>query len=494
MLPNTWRKISVIDLGHNSLKMVSYEVRYDGTFRAYNQMSKITKIGDGLERTGFLDSERIKRTIDELKLFNEVNRMEKIHDVLAVATSAVREAKNRDEFLTRASTEAHTQFRVLSQEEEALLSFVGGADSTDYDNTLHFDLGGGSLELVHSSGRKVTGLVSLPLGALKMANRFQIMGRDSSEKNLARLTSEINSLLPERKTFGINESTVLLGVGGTIRALARYDQWIKKYPLYKMHNYVLQKSSLDEISRLFLKTDIEKIAKLDAVGKDRAQSVTAGSLVISLLMEKYGFNQLTVSSHGLRDGILMEYLRNPRTYFTRVYDVEAANTALQIKETKDPRIDMVRSMARTEIISRKEERILYEVIGKFMDLYLSTRPETLFYSVISQDSILSHSDQVMAAVALVRAKAPRMARWFQTIYSELPGDLDKKAINKIGLIIQLTEILYISGSKATFEKLEDTLNVRVKAGSRKTFPETVFAGVTHQLREITGLEMNTVIS
>ncbi len=494
ILPNTWRKISVIDLGHNSLKMVSYEVRYDGTYRAYNQISKITRIGEGLSKNGFLDQSRMDETINELKVFSEVNRMEKVHNVLAVATAAVRDATNRDEFLEKSRSNTGVDFRVLTQDEEALFSYVGGARGTSHPDMVFFDLGGGSLEIVYSEGHKIRKVLSLPLGALKMSDQYRIKGRDTSPKDYQKMVGKLSSLLPDRKGLGINGNPILLGVGGTLRALARFDQWNRNYPLYKMHNYEMSRKSLDEIHRLLLDTKVERIAKMNAFGKGRAQSVTAGSIVISMLMQKLGFENIVVSSHGLRDGILTEYLRDPRTFTAGEYQIKDAEAALGMVDMTGPGDEVVASMEAAGFITPWEKDILDEAIGNYMNLYLATRPETLFYSVISQDSKLSHTDQIVEGIAMVRAKAPRMSKWLQERYSMLIEEVDRKSINKMGYIIRLAEILRTSGSKARIVKTDGALRVAVKAGARKSFPELMFKRILGELENSSGMKVEAEFS
>lgn len=484
----------MIDLGHNSLKMVSYEVRYDGTYRAYNQFGKITRIGEGLNNKGILDQERMDDTLNELKVFSEINAMEKVHHVLAVATSAVREAGNRDEFLTKAKSFAGVDFRVLTQEEEALFSYVGGAKGASHPSMVFFDLGGGSLELIYSENNGIRKVLSLPIGALKMSDQYRIKGKDTSSKDYQKFKAKVSSLLPDREDLGIRGKPVLMGVGGTLRALARFDQWNRNYPLYKMHNYEMSKKSLDEIHSMLLDTKVERIAKLNSFGRGRAQSVTAGSLVISVLMEKLGFESISVSSHGLRDGVLIEYLRDPKTFTNGKYRVEDAEAGLRKADIPSSGDGVVTSMARAGFISDWEGKILDEAIGNYMGLYLSTRPENLFYSVISQDSKLSHSDQIIEGIALVRAKAPRMSRWFQERYSMLVENADKKSIAKMGHIIQLAELLYISGSKAKFEKTGGNIRIIVKAGARKTFPEMLFRRIAEELDGSSDLKVEAEIS
>lgn len=493
-VPNTWRKISVIDLGYNSLKMVSYEVRYDGTYRAYNQMSEITRIGEGMKEHGVLGEQSIERTLNALKIFSEVNRIEKIHTVVAVATSAVRDARNGDDFISRAKSSAGISFRVLSPEEEALFSYIGCAGATDFPDTLFFDLGGGSLEMVYAEDSKVQKVVSLPLGALRMSDIYGVRDKSYSKSDYEKLKAEIRAVIPGRKELGLGSNAILVGVGGTLRAIARIDQGNRSYPLYKMHNYNMSRASVSEIHKMLISSDRNRIQKLGSLSKGRAGSIATGSLVISMLMEILGFRDVTVSSHSLRDGVITEYLRDPKSYTRNGYSVEMANQTLSTMRLSSSRQQMIQELHRFGILDGRERRILEVTMGNFMDIYFSTRPEAMFYSVMSQDCILTHQEQLAAAVSLVRAKSQRTSRWFQDRFSQLLEGFSRKSINRMGAVIHLTELVYITGSTATLEKNNSTLTVRVKAGARGSFPDLMIGQVFRQLQELTEMDIRTVVA
>src|SRR5207245_1212816 len=116
-------KVYMIDLGYNSLKLVNYEVRRDKSFVAYGQQSVLAKVGEGLDQTGFLGDKSIRRTLKALRQFRAIVDLERPDHVLPVATSAVREAGNREEFLKQAYQETEFKFKVLSEMEEAVYAF-----------------------------------------------------------------------------------------------------------------------------------------------------------------------------------------------------------------------------------------------------------------------------------------------------------------------------------------------------------------------------------
>src|SRR5262245_20833047 len=175
-------KLSVIDLGYNSIKLVCYKINSDGTFRAYDRRSIKTKIGRGLTESGYLSEVANKDTIESLRLFRDILVSDNVTNILAVATSAVREARNRTRFLSEIYDKTGFPFRILSHKEESYYSWCGALHSTCIADVLFFDLGGGSLELVHSQDFKIRNHLSLPLGALRMARMLNQKNEDLGKK------------------------------------------------------------------------------------------------------------------------------------------------------------------------------------------------------------------------------------------------------------------------------------------------------------------------
>ena len=118
-------KVAVIDVGFNSLKMVRYKVEPDGSAKSYGQLGALAKLGEGLERTGYLGNEPISRTIDAIRLCRDTASLESVKHVLLIGTSPVREAANREEFLKRVQEQTGLKMRVLTGNEEALYGLLG---------------------------------------------------------------------------------------------------------------------------------------------------------------------------------------------------------------------------------------------------------------------------------------------------------------------------------------------------------------------------------
>jgi exopolyphosphatase/guanosine-5'-triphosphate,3'-diphosphate pyrophosphatase len=444
-------KVAVIDVGFNSLKMVKYKVEPDGTAKAYGQLGVMAKLGEGLERTGYLGNEPISRTIDALRLCRETASLESIDHVLLIGTSPVREAANREEFLKRVQEETGLRMRVLTGNEEALYGILGALRSVEGGNVLFFDLGGGSLELTYAERFRIRRILSLPLGSLKLTSNYSGKDGKFSRKDRAKMAKYIAQLLPSRRELGVDKDTVLVGTGGTVRAMARFEQDEVDYPFDKVHNYSVGLESVQRMSREFFKLKPGELDRVEAIGEGRSETIAAGSLVVKTLMKRLDFGRMTVSTHGLRDGVLTEFLEggvHSSTGIAQREDIERLLARPESPPGTPGNMDLLQCLERNGLIDRREKRILSLAAarGRSPDC-CEADADAVFGILMSEDLPIGHEDQLLLAISLVRARRPRTANWLSRKYRSTLSR-DAKLAKKLGAAIRLMEIL--DQSKARF--------------------------------------------
>jgi exopolyphosphatase/guanosine-5'-triphosphate,3'-diphosphate pyrophosphatase len=477
-------KVSVIDLGFNSAKLVNYYVEKDRSYTAYSQEGVTVRLGEGLDESGFLSKASICRTINALKLFRDIINFESVEHVLAVATSAVREATNKADFLTEVYQKTGFRLRVLSGKEESLYSYGGALKNTCLPTTLFFDLGGGSLELVYSENFKIKKVISLPLGALRLS---QIYNDDSNhrsftKKNYSRLEQYILQELPDRKELNLSPDTTLVGVGGTLRAIARYDQDFHHYILDKIHNYRIDYESVDLISKRLYKMTADEITKIDAVGNNRAETITAGSCIIKMLMQKLEFNEVVVSAQGLREGILLSFLESPRQYYkenitqNKIQNYVRVNCELGIISKRSR--DLILPLISNRIIKEKEHLILNLAIKQMSKIPVTTSLYNLFYMIIDEDiAYLTHGEQLILAFSIIHTKKPKIANWLFKRYESILRSQNRKSIEKISACIVILNILERNkcNIKLTFYNEKKIIVAIILDNDSTKFPEMLFS-------------------
>jgi exopolyphosphatase/guanosine-5'-triphosphate,3'-diphosphate pyrophosphatase len=476
-------KISVIDLGFNSLKLVTYDVKQDNSFTVFDNESVPARLGEGLSQTGFLGAEPVRRAIDGLKFFREVNEFNGVRQTLPVATSAVREAANSQQFLRQIFSETGFKFRVLSGKEEALYSYSGAARSLGRSDILFFDIGGGSLEFVYTKSHKVRKILSLPLGGLRLTQMYGEHDSSFKKRNWDRMEERVTNLLPSKQELALNEETILVGVGGNLRALAKWDQQIRNYPFNKLHNYSIKRESLELMVRELSNLSSHEIGDIDGIGHDRAETLTAGALVINLIMRKLGFPRLTVCTHGLRDGVLASFLDDPVAYHNGRLSKTLRRTLLPVKQQLGPVVkgfvDMLESF---DLLDQKEGQILSYGL-RWSGSEVTERPEALFYLIMDDESFLSHRDQLIAALSTVEKDKPRSAEWlYQKYKSVLKAKKSKATVEKIATVLRFLEIVLRTDSRVKFSIVERGSKIRLRVVPGKShFPESLFAESVRKL-------------
>jgi exopolyphosphatase/guanosine-5'-triphosphate,3'-diphosphate pyrophosphatase len=444
----------VIDLGFNSAKLVNYYVEKDRSYTAYSQEGVTVRLGEGLHESGFLSKASICRTINALKLFLDIINFESVEHVLAFATSAVREATNKTDFLTEVYQKTGFRLRVLSGKEESLYSYGGALKNMCLPTTLFFDLGGGSLELVYSKNFKIKKVISLPLGALR----------------------------PDRKELNLSPDTTLVGVGGTLRAIARYDQDFHHYILDKIHNYRIDYESVDLITKRVYKMTADEIAKIDAVGNNRTETITAGSCIIKMLMQKLEFNRVVVSAQGLREGILLSFLESPRQYCkenttqNKIQNYVRVNCELRIISKRSR--DLILPLISNRIIKEKEHLILNLAIKQMSKIPVTTNLYNLFYIIIDEDiAYLTHGEQLILALSIIHTKKPKIANWLFKRYESILRSQNRKSIEKISACIVILNILERNkcNIKLTFYNEKKIIVAIILDNDSTKFPEMLFS-------------------
>jgi exopolyphosphatase / guanosine-5'-triphosphate,3'-diphosphate pyrophosphatase len=480
-------RVSVIDLGFNSLKLVSYEANEkDSSFVAYDQESVPARLGEGLSQTGFLGTEPMRRAIEGLKFFREVNSLYGVLHTLPVATSAVREAANRDVFLKQVFEETSFKFRVLTGREEALFSYSGASRALGVSNVLLFDIGGGSLEFVYSDGVKVRNILSLPLGGLRLTQLYADRDGSFREKAYSRMEKRIMELLPTREELVLKDDTILAGVGGNLRALTRWDQKLRDYPFNKIHNYSLKRESVEVMRKELALLTTKEIAEIDVIGKDRAQTLSAGSLVIESIMKKLEFRRLVVSTHGLRDGVLAAFLEDPLGYHQGRVGRIPPRVIRTDREREYERVTgkFLERLMEVDLIETEDAGIVRFAVKWLMGGASSMKPESVFSLMMDEDSGLSHRDQLLGSLTVVELRRARSANWLHSRYRSMLKQDSEHQVQKYAAICRFLEILIRTESKILIAFPEAGSKINLRISSRipaERFPQKILGVAVNQL-------------
>ena len=283
-------KIAIIDLGSNSAIMTIWDCT-DNKREVISNNRIYVRLSEGLSEDNLLKAEPMKRALCALSTFSEIIKKENCGHVIAVATEALRRAKNKDDFLLRAK-DLGFSIEILSGDDEAKYDFFAAKDLIGENSAFLMDVGGGSLELIRVDKGNLIGHVCLPFGAVVMSDKF---GND--KKALENFFNETFSSLPLLENA---DNHFLVGLGGSIRSLFSYSSGIND-------GNELSSNSFLKIYESITTTDSESLKKISAFN-DRYDIINAGLAPFYSLLTLKNAEKIVICNKGVREGILTECL------------------------------------------------------------------------------------------------------------------------------------------------------------------------------------------
>jgi exopolyphosphatase/guanosine-5'-triphosphate,3'-diphosphate pyrophosphatase len=363
------RPVAVIDIGSNSVRLVVYEGLIRSPTPIFNEKI-LCGLGREVASKRRLPADAIKKALVALRRFRALCDVMQVEKIYAVATAAVREAKNGSAFIAQAEAACGAPVEVLSGKKEARLSALGVISGIHAADGIVGDLGGGSLELVDVEGGKIGQGVTLPLGVLALA--------DASRDNLDRAEKIVRKALSREPIMKALRKRTFYMVGGTWRSMARLHMWQTGYPLHVTHGYTIPAREANEFARLVHRVDPDTLSRIDVVSEARRPLLPFGAMVLEQIVRLGEPKQLVVSALGVREGLLHDLL-DPKEQ--RRDPLLAAAADLNLLRSRSPRHgeELVkwtdRFMASTGIEERPEERRLRHAACLLADIGWRAHPD-----------------------------------------------------------------------------------------------------------------------
>lgn len=299
-------KIGTIDIGTNSMRLLIGEYK-NGKIENRKKFVNTTRIGQGVDKEGYISNEAINRNIDALKEFAKLCNDEKCEYVYGMGTSALRDSKNGDEFVQLAKRETGISIDIISGEEESNLGFKGVLEGLEGNNDiLVIDIGGGSTEFIIGDREGIKFAKSENVGALRMTEKFlKIDPIDDLEFNdmYMFIEHEIDKTLEYIKEKGIKN---LVGIGGTITSLSAMNQELEIYSMEKIHNSKVCKKEIEKILQNLKKMTLSDKKTLKGLQPKRADIITAGVAILNIIMEKLELDEIIVSEYDNLEGLMCQ--------------------------------------------------------------------------------------------------------------------------------------------------------------------------------------------
>lgn len=303
--------LAVIDLGSNSVRLKISELEADGQTLTKHYEKRYVRLSSGMGPEKVLKSAPIERTLAALKDFRKICDQYHHGRIVAVATAAVRQAKNQQEFLKRVEKETGFKIRVISGEQEAYLDYVGVSKTLPIDKGIIIDTGGASMELIGVDNGEAEETVSLPIGSVNLSQRYQL-GDRVAPQDLFDAMVEVDERLSHQRWLNRFRQTRIVALGGSNRALAKIYRWKNAVDgkAQPVHGLKMQAKEAFGIMHELLEADRDSRANLRGVMKERADVIVGGLLPLLALMRQLAIDEVSFSNNGLREGILFKYIEH----------------------------------------------------------------------------------------------------------------------------------------------------------------------------------------
>ena len=297
-----------VDIGTLTCRLLIARVSESGGLTELRSDRRIVRLGEDVDRLRTLRLDAMDRVISTLLEWRKVIETYPVEGQIAVATSAVRDAKNRDEFLGRIKREAGFEVELISGEEEARRTMLGIRSGLPdgVSIVLGLDIGGGSTEFMLDRPGSAPIVRSVDLGVIRLSERM-LLHDPPTERELQAAREVIKKETEQVRTWlGDFSGATFVGTAGTITTLAAMAQQLPVYEQARIHNYGLKLATVQKLERALLSRTKAQRRGMPGLELGREDVIVAGVLILRTVMETLGYRDCLVSDLGLREGILID--------------------------------------------------------------------------------------------------------------------------------------------------------------------------------------------
>ncbi|HVV48302.1 MAG TPA: Ppx/GppA phosphatase family protein [Polyangia bacterium] len=302
-------RIAALDVGSNSFHLIVADVETGGRIHVLDRAKEMVRLGDSTLHKGVIAPEVFRRGLDALRALRRIADRHKVDALVAVATSAVREAQNGGEFVRAARDESGIDIRVIRGDEEARLIYLGARGSLDLGKrrVALFDLGGGSLEIVLADAQELYFSASLKLGVIRLTESSPCSdpptARERANLN-ERVRAVLDPVISRVRAMGFDDLAFTSGTASALSGLLRAEGGSGKS--------AIAIGDLAALEQKLAAMTIAARAKLPGLDARRADTIYAGAVVFRTVLELCGADEATLCETALREGIIADYVASNR--------------------------------------------------------------------------------------------------------------------------------------------------------------------------------------
>lgn len=472
------RRIGIIDIGSNSIRLVIYDTTQAGGYKIIKECKYSARLSEKITKEGRLERKDMDTVVPVLRQFKQICDEFGVEQIRAGATAAIRNAANSAEIITYLSEASSIRIEVVSGHQEAYFGFLGVINAFDVQDGFVIDIGGGSTEITLFRGRRHQSSISFPFGAVNTNLMFSQSGNWNAEQ-IRKLQLYVTGRLVEHDWLTTGTGLPLYGLGGTLRSLGKLDQKNREYSLPNSHGYVLERETIERFMEILPATPYEKRKDLDGLSKSRADIIVSGLIIFHTVYHYIGASQALISGEGLREGMLHDLLEPEQP---------VRDSALEYSLDTIIRFDIRTSKRHLEHIHKlalsllgafgpegdraEQEKLIYVAVmlhrtGSNINYYQSKR-HTHYWLMNSPIRGLTHRQLILSAFIASYSTKSRKQKLSQ-IHKDILLASDEEWVHKLGTLVQLsialdsTEIGVVSGLKARLHN--HTLDLELRGGA-----------------------------
>ncbi len=296
-------RVAAIDCGTNSIRLLIADIT-DGKFREIIREMEIVRLGQGVDKTNSFHPDAISRTLAATEKFTSLIKSKGVEKIRFCATSATRDASNRNLFIDGVRDILGIEVEVIPGDEEATLSFLGATKELDQQQApfLVVDIGGGSTEFVIGSDQ-VSAAKSVNIGCVRMSERHLNQQPPTSAQIQSAIIDIDKAIAEAAAVVPITTAQTLVAVAGTATTVAAAALDLAEYDRYAIHLSRISAEKVHKVAAMFQRLTRDEIAKLGYMHSGRVDVITAGALVLSRVMAATGATEFVASESDILDGI-----------------------------------------------------------------------------------------------------------------------------------------------------------------------------------------------
>lgn len=419
-----------------------------------DELKESVRLGQDMERDGFLKPQRVAETIKTLKMFKKLADASGVTRIIAVATEAVRRAKNQRSFLDEIQASCGIKIKVLSAEEEATLVYRGVINTMDVPKGIILEIGGGSTKIVYYNRRNMLNYATLPFGAVTLTDLFGGDGL-SPEAQVAKMEEFFRDQLKNVSWLSdVDPDVQMIGVGGSFRNLFKISKMVHKYPLDTVHNYNMLTEDFLPVYDMIKVLDLDKKKKIKGLSAERADILPAALAIIKTFINYMNLDNFTISGAGLREGIMFNQAL-PSTLEKPVSDVMnySLTTLVKYYDCDEKHVENVVNLS---IQLFKQLRVLHKFPRQYLKVlkvaamlhdcgmrikYYNHQRHSCYMILNSTIYGVTHREIVLAAFTACCHKKEDINLYDWNRYRDILNEDDVEIVKRLGVMLRIAESL-----------------------------------------------------